>query len=86
MFMDRRFYVVCVGVLLLVIAPRGAALSAAARYVGVRNCSAKACHGGSEQGNQFGIWQRSAHAESYKVLATDESRELASRAGVKGDP
>ncbi len=86
MFMDRRFYMMCAAVLLVVVAAWSPALSATQKYIGVHNCSAQRCHGGAAQGNQFGIWQGSAHADAYKVLATDQSKEVAAKAGVDGDP
>ena len=37
------------------------------KYVGSEKC--KMCHKTEKQGNQFGIWEASAHAKAYATLA-----------------
>ncbi|TAK54063.1 MAG: cytochrome C554 [Bacteroidetes bacterium] len=51
------------------------------KYVGVKQCSM--CHKSDKQGKQFDIWQKSKHAEAYKVLASDKANEIAKKQGLK---
>lgn len=54
------------------------------KYVGVSKC--KMCHETEAWGNQYGIWASSAHAEAYKVLATDKAKLIASKQKDMEDP
>ena len=53
-------------------------------YIGVKKC--KMCHKGEKKGNIFEKWQERKHSKAYATLATDESKEVAKKAGIKGDP
>ncbi len=50
------------------------------KYVGVKMCSA--CHK-KPTGDQFGIWQKTKHAEAYKALQTKAADEIAKKKGLK---
>jgi len=54
------------------------------KYVGVAKC--KMCHKGEKNGNIFEKWQASKHATAYATLATEQSKEIAKKAGIEGDP
>jgi len=56
-----------------------------AHYIGADKC-AKMCHKSSTKGEQYGIWQKSKHAQAFATLATPEAAEAAKKAGVTGDP
>lgn len=51
------------------------------KYVGVKVCAA--CHKGEKKGNVFEIWQKSEHANAYKILLTEESAKIAKEKGLK---
>ena len=51
------------------------------KYVGAKMCGM--CHKGEKKGAQFEIWQKSKHAESYKILTTAKSAEIAKERGLK---
>ena len=53
-------------------------------YVGYKKCVM--CHKGEKKGNIAEIWEKSKHAQAYAALATEQSKEIAKKAGVKGDP
>ncbi len=59
-------------------------LAADAQYIGVGKC--KMCHKSEKKGNQFGKWSNGPHAKAYTVLATEEAKAVAKKAGVEGDP
>ena len=48
-------------------------------YVGTSTCGM--CHKSEKQGEQLGIWQKSAHAKAYKTLMSDEANKIASEKG-----
>ena len=48
-------------------------------YVGAQFC--KMCHHSEKQGNQFGIWEKTKHAQAYKTLETDEANKIAKEKG-----
>ncbi len=50
-------------------------------YVGVKTCGM--CHKSEKQGNQLGIWEKSAHAQAYKTLMSDEANKIATEKGFK---
>ncbi len=54
-----------------------AAFGANHKYVGADKC--KMCHKTAKQGNQFGIWQASAHAKAYATLAGDTAKAVAAK-------
>jgi len=49
------------------------------KFVGVKQCGM--CHKTDKQGKQLDIWQKSKHAEAYKVLTTDEANKIAKEKG-----
>ena len=53
-------------------------------YIGVKKC--KMCHKGEKKGNIFEKWQERKHSKAYATLATEESKEVAKKAGIKGNP
>lgn len=53
---------------------------AANKYVGVKTCSP--CHKAEKSGNQFGIWEKTKHAEAFKVLLSDKAAEVAKKKGL----
>lgn len=54
------------------------------QYIGVAKC--KMCHKKAKVGNQYGKWSKGPHAKTYTELAEPKSKEIAKKAGVKGDP
>lgn len=54
------------------------------KYIGAKKC--KMCHKGEKKGNIFEKWQERKHSKAYATLATDQAKEVATKAGVKGDP
>ena len=73
--MARYLVVVFAGLVLLTFT-----LIAQNKYVGVKMCSM--CHKTEKQGKQFDIWQKSKHAEAYKVLTTAKANEVAKAKGL----
>jgi len=53
---------------------------AANKYVGLKKCAM--CHKSATSGNQFGIWEKSKHAEAFKVLLSDKAAEVAKKKGL----
>jgi hypothetical protein len=53
------------------------------KLVGTEKC--KVCHKSEKRGNQFAVWEKSAHANAYATLATDEAKAIATEKGL-GDP
>jgi len=51
------------------------------KYVGMKMCSI--CHKSDKIGNQYGIWQKSKHAEAYKTLTTEKAKVIAKEKGLK---
>ncbi|OGH62764.1 MAG: hypothetical protein A3G34_12130 [Candidatus Lindowbacteria bacterium RIFCSPLOWO2_12_FULL_62_27] len=54
------------------------------KFIGAEKCGA--CHKSDAKGNQLKQWQGSKHSHAYQTLATKEAKEVAEKAGVKGDP
>lgn len=54
------------------------------KYVGAATCGM--CHKSDAVGNQLKVWQESKHAKAFATLGTKEAKEIAEKAGVKGDP
>jgi hypothetical protein len=50
-------------------------------FVGVKTCAM--CHKTEKQGNQFGIWEKSKHAQAYKTLQSAEADKIAKEKGFK---
>ena len=48
-------------------------------YVGAETCGM--CHKTEKQGNQYGIWQKSLHAQAYKTLQTEKADKIAKEKG-----
>jgi len=74
----RKIRILIPVIVLLVIV--GITVQAQNKYIGVKQCSM--CHKTEKQGKQFDIWQKSAHANAYKTLATDKSKEIAKAKGI----
>ena len=55
-----------------------------AKLMGSAACAS--CHGGPEKGFQFSRWRLTSHAQAYAALTTPKAHELATKAGVNGDP
>jgi hypothetical protein len=54
------------------------------QYIGAAKC--KTCHMSAAKGNQHGQWMKTGHAKAFEALATPKAKELAAKAGVKGNP
>jgi len=54
------------------------------KYVGVMVCAR--CHNKSTTGFAFSKWRLSSHADACVTLGSDKARQIASGAGVEGDP
>lgn len=54
------------------------------QYIGVKKC--KTCHTAKKRGNQYGIWKKSPHHKAYETLASDKSKEIAKKLGIKENP
>lgn len=48
-------------------------------YIGVKKCSM--CHKTEKQGSQLSIWEKSKHANAYKVLQSAEADKIAADLG-----
>ncbi len=48
-------------------------------FVGTATCGM--CHKTEKQGNQFGIWEKSLHAQAYKTLQTEKADKIAKDKG-----
>jgi hypothetical protein len=55
----------------------------AGKLVGSQKC--QICHKTEKQGNQYGIWADSKHAQAYATLATDAAKAIAKEKGI-ADP
>ena len=49
-------------------------------FMGIKNC--KMCHSKDATGNQFAIWEKSAHAKAYASLASPDSKAKAKELGI----
>ena len=52
----------------------------AAKYVGATKC--RTCHRKPEVGEQYPIWEASAHANAFNTLGTDEAKAIAAEKGI----
>jgi hypothetical protein len=48
-------------------------------FAGTATCGM--CHKTEKQGNQFGIWEKSKHAQAYKTLQTEKADQIAKEKG-----
>lgn len=80
----KKISIVMLVIFLVSVVSIGFAQAPKFKYVGVAKC--KMCHKGEKNGNIFEIWQKNSHAKAYATLATDESKAIAQKAGIKGDP
>jgi hypothetical protein len=49
-------------------------------FIGTARC--KTCHRKPEQGEQFRIWEESAHSKAFATLASEESKAIAAEKGI----
>jgi hypothetical protein len=52
----------------------------AGNYAGVKACGI--CHKKDDSGNQFGVWEKSAHAKAFETLGTPAAKETGKKVGV----
>ena len=52
----------------------------AAKFVGATKC--RTCHRKPETGEQYPIWEASAHANAFNTLGTDEAKAIAAEKGI----
>ena len=50
------------------------------QFVGASKC--KTCHRKTEVGEQFVIWENSAHSKAYTTLASDDAKAIAAEKGI----
>jgi hypothetical protein len=65
-------------------APPDPARAPVLQYVGAKGCAS--CHKSKATGNQFEVWQASAHARAYQTLATPEAKAIAVKLGLDKEP
>ena len=53
------------------------------KLIGTGKC--KICHKQEKRGDQFGIWEKSSHAQAFATLGTDAAKAIAAEKGL-GDP
>ncbi|MFH0988450.1 MAG: multiheme c-type cytochrome [bacterium] len=68
------------GMLLIVVFLAALCLQAQNKNVGVKIC--KMCHQTEKQGKQFGIWEKTPHAEAFKTLASEKAMEVAKKKNI----
>ncbi len=49
-------------------------------FAGTRKCSI--CHRQAKQGNQYGIWQDSKHAQAFETLGSEKAKAIATCMGI----
>jgi len=55
------------------------------QYAGVTGC--KGCHSSDKVGGtQYSIWKDESHSKGYEILASDQAKEVAIKAGIEGNP
>lgn len=57
-----------------------AGAQAAHTYVGAKACGM--CHKTEKQGGQFGIWEKTKHAQAYTTLTTQAANDIAKAKGI----
>jgi hypothetical protein len=60
------------------------AAGADAKYVGAGKC--KTCHKKELIGDQYGAWQKSAHAKAFELLKGEKAKAVAAEKGIAGAP
>ncbi|MBV6478847.1 MAG: hypothetical protein HGGPFJEG_01604 [Ignavibacteria bacterium] len=76
-------YVIFTGIISVLFILSGENLSRSKyKYVGVNTCIG-ACHKSEEQGNQFSIWQNSAHSKAFLTLQTERADSIAKAKGYE---
>jgi hypothetical protein len=55
-----------------------------AKYVGASKC--KTCHKKELIGDQYGAWEKSAHAKAFELLKGEKAKEVAAAKGIAGAP
>jgi hypothetical protein len=83
-YKTSAFLICALSLLAVSLVAQGSGTSDQAMFVGVKRC--KMCHMSKSKGNQYGVWKASKHADAYQALGTDKAKELAAKAGVKGNP
>jgi hypothetical protein len=53
-------------------------------FIGASQC--KMCHKSEAKGAQFVKWEASPHANAYKTLLTDQSKQIAKKMGIEEAP
>lgn len=56
-----------------------ASLIAQNKFLGVNTC---VCHKMEKQGNQYKVWEGSAHAKAFETLKSDKANEIAKKKGL----
>jgi hypothetical protein len=51
------------------------------KYVGIKTCAP--CHKMEKTGNQFGVWEKTPHAQAFKVLSDPKAVAVAKKLGLK---
>ncbi len=54
------------------------------KYTGTKLCGT--CHKGGKGGTAYVVWEKSAHANAYKTLLSDEAKKIAKEKGLKVAP
>jgi|SaaInl7_200m_RNA_FD_contig_31_1718374_length_917_multi_6_in_0_out_0_2 hypothetical protein len=70
--------------LIMLLALTFSAQGADHNYVGAGKC--KVCHMSKKKGAQFGAWKASKHSKAFETLGTPAAKEVAAKAGIKGNP
>ncbi len=78
--MNRATLIIIIAAIILL----PCSLVAQHKYVGVKICAP--CHRTKKQGEQTVIWQKSKHAEAFKVLESDEAKEIAKKMELSDPP
>lgn len=79
--MNKPFFSLLAGVLAFSLS----AADDAPHYIGSAKC-AKMCHKGPKKGKQWELWQERKHSRAYTTLGTPESKAIAEKKGLKGNP
>lgn len=79
---NRGWLTLLLGILLSIGMTGGAwAVDKVPQYIGAESCS-KLCHKTAKQGKQKAIWEGSAHAKAFQVLASPEAMEIGKSKGI----
>ncbi|MDR2887127.1 MAG: cytochrome c family protein [Bacteroidales bacterium] len=55
-------------------------ISAQNKYIGAEKC--KACHNGTDHGNQYDSWLKDSHSQAIKTLSSEKAVEYAKKNGI----